>query len=569
MSRSFAFVFACTPGDSEIKSALLASSLARSLRCDHELIALIPESAEKWGRHKPATLALLRRLGVRLVGATLWGGLDDPIDFDIECLRVQTDCEKLVLLETDRLLLRELADEPRFSVPFSACAAFAPPGSVNESTWRAMFQTCGAHLPPARFYSPYTGQYFPLCFDGGLVVVPARSRFGDAWLECFQNIRRSHPAGQTRDLQNIALAIAAVKLGMEIDVLEQRYNHPAGLRPLNDAEPPIFARYEDPKIIAREPALLVHLNDLLREHADLRALLADDPAWNSVANIASDAGAKIKTGEPLAPELIITGIPRSGTSYLCNILHQMSNCVILNEPVETVDILKSSSSPFGVANFARDRRRDVLGGVPIPNKLTDGQITQDTAKFNETRLYSPRVESANFVLGIKHTLAFLSRLPFLYKTMPGARFVACVRDPFDTIASWKGSFPHLNIADVVRHPVGNPLDPWLTTRQSQELQAIAGIADPASRRAAWWRHLANLILDSRDRLILIRYKDLVTHPQQTVSKILDGWPAGVPTQPIQPSTVRRRPDLLDQYDQLAIRALCREPARALGLDCDR
>ena len=77
---------------------LLAASLTRYLRCIHELIAIVPESTETSGRYKPATLALLRRLGVRVVNASLPAGSEDPVSFNIECLRVQTDCEKIVLV---------------------------------------------------------------------------------------------------------------------------------------------------------------------------------------------------------------------------------------------------------------------------------------------------------------------------------------------------------------------------------------------------------------------------------------------------------------------------------------
>jgi hypothetical protein len=53
-----------------------------------------------------------------------------------------------------------------------------------------------------------------------------------------------------------------------------------------------------------------------------------------------------------------------------------------------------------------------------------------------------------------------------------------------------------------------------------------------------------------------------------LGKILEGWPAGVEIEPIEPSTVRQRRQLLCADDILAIRALCKEPARALGISID-
>jgi hypothetical protein len=548
LSGSFAFVFDCLAGDSGIKSALLAASLARSVRCRYELIAVRPESESPLS---PVLLAFFDRLGVRRV----------------ESPRVETDCETLVLLDPSQLLLSDFIDDPRFSIGFNACSAFEPPAG-DEAAWRAMYQSCGTLMPLTRIYSPYTNQYFRLFFDPGFVAVSSKIHFGEIWLQCRQVIQQAHSIQSEYDLQKVSLAVAAKKSGLEIDVLDERYNHPTWLKPLNERDLPIFARYREPGDIVREPALLRLVSQLIGENGDLRAMLADDPAWSPIAKIAEKTGVKIKTGEPLAPELIITGIPRSGTSYLCNLLHRFDNCVILNEAKEDIPILKDAKSPFAFANFLRDLRRDILSGVSIANKLENGQITQDTAKNDATQFYSPQVASANFVLGVKETLAFISRIPMLRQILPNARIVACVRNPLDTIASWKGSFPHLNIADVVRQPIGSPIDPWLTGRQQQELRAVGAIADPTSRRAAWWAYLANLILQSRDQLIIVRYEDLVTNPKEVLVQILRDWPAGVEIEPIEPSVVRQRRELLTDDDVLAVRTLCHAQARVLGLSIE-
>ncbi len=545
------------PGDIEIRSAFLAASLARSVRSHCELIAVVAQSSEGLAC-KSSTLALFDRLGVRRILA------GDAEEIDVECLRVNTVCEKLVLLNPAQLLLGDFQDAPRFSIAFNACPAIQPPDIGDESAWRTIFQLCGSHLPGTRGFSEHTGQFFPLCFDPGFVAVPANAGFGDVWRHSFQTIRQTQSKKSASDIRNVALAVAAAKSQLDVDVLDERYGQPIWLRPIDERNPPIFARYDNPENIAREPSLLLLLAKLLGDYPELRDLTAGDASWQRVITLAVPSSKEISPGHVLTPEIIISGIPRSGTSYLCHLLHCMSNCVALNEPPEAIPLLRNTKSPLALANFLRDRRRDVLLGVPIANKVEGGQIIQDTAKLDKFETYTPQVDSPNFVLGIKETLPFLTRLPMLRQIFPSARFVACVRNPLDTIASWKGSFGHLNIAEVVRQPIGNPIDPWLTVRQQQELRAIAAIIDPASRRAAWWRFLANLILESSDRLILIRYEDLVTNPRQALAKILDGLPAGREAASIEPSLIRRRRELLGRDDLLAIRALCAQPARALG-----
>jgi hypothetical protein len=554
LSGSYAFAFICVPGELEIRSAFLAASLAGFLRGPREIIAVVPDPSSL----RPTTRAFFDRLGVRTVRA------DQSPHLAIECLRVSSAGERLVLLDSSQMLLADFSAEPSISIGFSARCPIAPPNVGDESAWRAIFQSCGTHLPATRGFSRYSGQYFPLCFDPGIVAVPAASGFGDQWLACCRSLAQAHPTKSAADIQTIALAVAAVKSGLEIRLLDERFGHPIWLHPMNERDLPLLARYDNPENIARETALLVVLQKLLAEYPELREIADSDPAWQRVIDGAQRLTKNIGAGDPLTPEIIITGIPRSGSSFLCNLLHRRTNCVILNEPPELIDLLQSTKSPMAPANFLRQRRRDVILGIPISNKIEEGQVIQDTSKSQKLETYCPQVTAANFVLGMKETLGLICRLPMLRQVFPNARFVACVRNPQDTIASWKGSFPHLNMAEVVRQPVGSPIDPWLTVRQQQELRAISMIIDPASRRAAWWRYLANLILQSLDRLILVRYEELVASPREVVSRIFGDWPAETETQPIEPSLIRHRRHLLAADDLLAIRSLCAEPARALG-----
>jgi bifunctional non-homologous end joining protein LigD len=143
-----------------------------------------------------------------------------------------------------------------------------------------------------------------------------------------------------------------------------------------------------------------------------------------------------------ARDLIVTGVSRSGTSYLCNLLHRFDNCVAINEPLEVIAVLRAEETPWGLEAYYRTLRADIRAGCRIENKLRRGR-------------YRPKVAADDFVLAVKNTREFLFRLEALRQVMPAARIVACVRNPVDTIASWKGSFRHLHEADVgpfLTHP---------------------------------------------------------------------------------------------------------------------
>ena len=133
----------------------------------------------------------------------------------------------------------------------------------------------------------------------------------------------------------------------------------------------------------------------------------------------------------------------------------------------------------------------------------------------------------------KNTFAFISSLDRLRLAMPHARIVICVRNPWDTIASWKTSFEHLYKADLSIRPVGNPRDPWLAPASQRQLAEIETITDLPVRRARLWAYLAERVLADRNH-ILVRYEDLATDPLGQLARILDGLPVGTLREPIEP-----------------------------------
>jgi hypothetical protein len=313
---------------------------------------------------------------------------------------------------------------------------------------------------------------------------------------------------------------------------------------------------------------------LLADYPDLFPVLEADPAWAPLARplpvnprfFGVQGWNKIEQG---VPELIITGVPRSGTSYLSNVLHRHDNCVVLNEPAEIGPALEQLQPPWPVAVFYRQMRRDIGDGVPIQNKLTNGEVTEDTARSNEQVTYTPRVQGPDFVLGVKTTIPFLSRLASLRAVMPHALILACVRNPFDTIASWKTTFAHLRDADVRGTRIGNPKDPWLSGVSRAELEAIADLPEVAVRRAAWWRYLAGLVIDALPMVRLVPYDALVADPAGIVKTLLKDFVPGKPRDAVEPSTARSKADVLDAADVQAIRALCADRARVLGVWAER
>jgi hypothetical protein len=594
----------------ERKALLLAASLKRHLPSEHELIAAVPVPAEIWQTPDRRTIDLLEHLGCRTVPIVNEIDCSYEIGNKVSCLRVATRAERLIFVDTDMLLVGDLGRErgpelacgefaesvepvegrsPEpvegrlFELPFSAkpadvCRVF------GNGHWRRAYGAVGLKPPVGRVATTIYGQLAPPYFNAGFISVDPRSGFGDVWLDCCRRIDRKWGIRLKRPhLDQIALPVAVEKLGLRYECLGQRYNFPVHLKPIDAANPPLFAHYHSARVLRREPLLVEQVLSLCDEVPGLADSLKDDaefsPLFDSRPRRISFAhstmpGARSwrpRGGTPGAAELIITGIPRSGTSYLCNLLHRFDNCVILNEPDQIRKPLRNEPVPHGVGTFYRDVRRDVLEGKPIRNKLYQGKVTDETLFCNELTEYTPTVSRADFVLGVKNPLGFLFRLPDLQRAMPHARVVACVRNPFDTIASWKTSFSHLRTAELSRFQAGGLREAFISPHCWSSLRDVGQIKSQAWRRAAWWRLMAEIILDAAPRIMLIRYQRLMFEPAEAVREALEGFQPGKLREPIEPSEARiGKRSVLDEDDLQAIHALCGEHAAALGVaDLDK
>lgn len=561
-SRSFAIVFVCQPGDLEIKSLLLAASLRRHCGNSVELIAAIPEAAAGSATLGAPTLAMMDTMGVRRMPIRNEIDPNYPIGNKVSALRLGTSCDRLVFLDSDMICTSPFADSPWFDLPLALTPADGHTFAGSEAVWRQIYDLFGLTPWTLCTRTRVTGEVVAPYFNAGFLAVDPAAGFGDAWLDCCRRIDAADlPINRRPWLDQIALPVAVRRLGLPWAVLPETFNFPVHRRSPDAERPPVFCHYHTPEVLRREPMLVAEARQLMEEHPRLGELAAQSDPWRPILQRA------VRPPRPArraSPTLLVTGLPRSGTSYLCNLLHRYDDCVVLNEPGDVFAPL-TTGRISKIATFLRDTRRDVIEGRPIRNKLKDGQVVEDTMECNQRVEYCPAVRSDAFVLGVKNTLSFLSRLDDLREALPEARIVACVRNPYDTIASWKSGFAHLRDADVRGIPVGGINDPWLSRRQHLELERVAGIASAAARRAAWWSYLANLVLRRAGDLTIVRYPDLVLAPHAVLAAVLEGMDAGTLTRAVEPSTVRSKQTCLDEEDRQAIRAICLDQALALGV----
>ncbi len=220
-----------------------------------------------------------------------------------------------------------------------------------------------------------------------------------------------------------------------------------------------------------------------------------------------------------AKNILITGIPRSGTSLFTGTLHKIPNSVALSEPVYFKKFKKSGFSPADYADelqkLVRQIRKDITEGRPIPNRYdvksseiatnyfnrVQGENGAQVEKTYEVREETIPVENAGFNLCIKNNAQFTACLDEIAKLVD-FEIVTVVRNPLACILSWRS----LNISiSNGRQPGGEKF--------SKQLKKIRKIDDLLMRQVKIIDWYFETYHRCRDRVRLVRYEDFVKRPE--------------------------------------------------------
>lgn len=547
---TYAFVFVCQAGELEIKALLLAASLKRFLRCDHELIAALPTPAATWGELAPETRGLLRELGVRIEPIV------NPIDPDykignkLACFDVPTRARKIVFLDSDILCLRDFGEPDCLSVGFAAKPADLRTFAAGAEAWAPLYAAAGVALPDLRLPTTVSGEFGLAYFNSGVIFADAGAGLGQAWIDCARAILQVPAMREQRHwLDQVSLAIAVHKLGLRYSGLDERFNFPAHLKPVPD-EPPFFCHYHWPRIVRREPLLLDLARDLAREHPVIARRMAGDAEWAALLHASPPRAAPRQppaqqraTSSPAT--ILIAGIPGSGADELLGLLRESDRCIVHDEPAEFVPVLSTSGPPWDVAAHLRSVLASRRGEVENARDRHAGPGAADA------------------IVAVKSALTFVCRLDALRRVLPRARLVVCVRNPFDTIGQWKAR--PADELDTAIASIADSAERWAAANEVAALRRVSGLPHAAEKRAAWWWWLAQRVLNHAGDSVLVRRGDFAADRDKVLRSILGGAWRGP-----APGLANVRNDeapsaTLDEQDLQAIRAICLQAAAELGV----
>ena len=215
-------------------------------------------------------------------------------------------------------------------------------------------------------------------------------------------------------------------------------------------------------------------------------------------------------------DVILTGIPRGGTTLSAALLDNLKNAVCLSEPrwqspwfTNFKDVNKVTEF---VMNDYKNIRQKIMDnkpikdirnkdGTPLTNYYSEGRKGR---RFNVRKLgaFTFEIENENFLLAMKHNEHYTGILPQLFETGVFS-IIAIVRHPVPTILSWKS----LNIyVSNGRMPYAEPF--WkelrdITLSKDNSLLTLVKIYDLFCER----------YLSFRNEIHLLKYEEIIKNPQ--------------------------------------------------------
>ena len=209
-------------------------------------------------------------------------------------------------------------------------------------------------------------------------------------------------------------------------------------------------------------------------------------------------------------DLIVTGIPRSGTTLTAALIDGLDDTVCLSEPAWQDRWPRETASPDAyvqqlVDDFARVRRDLLAGdgvvdrrrpdGTAVSDYFRDGDRPYELVEFRRSGL------SENFLLGMKHNAHYSCVLPRIV-AQPVFSVIAIVRHPLDVIRSWQS--------------VDIPVRQGRLPAAENFWPDIADIArqtdDILLRQVLIYERFCERFMALRGKLALLRYEDIVRDP---------------------------------------------------------
>lgn len=213
--------------------------------------------------------------------------------------------------------------------------------------------------------------------------------------------------------------------------------------------------------------------------------------------------------------IVLTGVPRGGTTLACQLLGQCTDTVALFEPMEVADLpLSHTAAVERIEQFFTATRQQILETGTAPSKHRGGVVPDNpfsargadgrrTLVATEGVIRLPYRPGSDFTLVLKHNAAFAALLPALATHFEA---YAIVRNPLPVLCSWQSVDLPVRDGHV---PAGERLAPELAMR-------LARLDSPTGRQLAILDWFFERFEHGLPATKVLRYEDIVASQGQVL-----------------------------------------------------
>jgi len=252
--KKYSFVFVCQKGRLEAESIILATSIKNFVRCNHEMIAVVPGPEEVFGNPRKETIDILKNLGVRVVRIrnelinkeTLKEVPNHYLLANKICgLFAPVTGDKIILLDSDTIISDDFSSEIRFSLPFNGRRLGQDGNLPAIGSWEQLFKIADTKIPLIRFqYNQRTKDqplysYSPPYFNSGFIGINSNNakELGKIWRKIILLVEKTNLVKDPYFIEQISLTLAVHKLDIIYDLKDQpnitHYFHPCEIKKNN------------------------------------------------------------------------------------------------------------------------------------------------------------------------------------------------------------------------------------------------------------------------------------------------------------------------------------------------
>ncbi|MFZ4462638.1 MAG: sulfotransferase domain-containing protein [Bacteroidales bacterium] len=224
---------------------------------------------------------------------------------------------------------------------------------------------------------------------------------------------------------------------------------------------------------------------------------------------------------PSENNILIMGIPRSGTTLICNLINQLPNCVALAEPLNFTEIndYDDNKRKFYIDEFLRSSRESLINNGIAASKLLFGEIPENpcVTNANPNELRKSRMQngliriekelSQSFTLVLKHNSGFVAQLNLLLQHY---QCFGIIRNPLSVLVSWSS-------VDMPVHYGFSPIAELFDAELKENLHKIVHSLDRQIYLLCWFFEKLSKNLTEKK---IIKYEDLIASDGTLINRII-------------------------------------------------